>query len=256
MKHPDPRLHTPIYVKSDPDMVWPQDERVFYLLASEGLYLCRNHRFFSSCVPAPGFPCELATQRKFLRIRFPKIPRRLLEQIVGFFARIGAEHGAEAAVLLAWDDPAACVRAVVPQQTATVSSSWSGKPFPMDVHYQMPKLAEGLTFLGDIHSHVDMSAYASWTDKRDEIHSAGLHIVVGRIQQEPPEFHIEATVDGVRFRVDDPALVFAGYRRRCLDVPQPWFDKVQVVPWNKQVPAAPNDSSGTLQAEHQDASTR
>lgn len=231
MKHPDPSLFTPIFVKTDADMPWPEDEKVFYILADK-LYLCRNHRFFKSCVPAPQFPSELATQRMFLKMSYPKIPRKMLELIVGFFDRIGTAHGAEAGVLLVHDDNDNCLRAIVPNQTATVGGQLSGQPYPIDLHYEIPTLPDGLTLIGDVHSHVDDPAYASWKDQQDEIYGAGLHIVVGRINREPPEFHIEATVDGVRFRVDDPALVFAGYRKRCFDVPKEWLDKVQVVPWS------------------------
>ena len=65
-----------------------------------------------------------------------------------------------------------------------------------------------LTLFGDIHSHVDEPAYASGTDKWDERYRAGLHIVVGRLGQEPPELHIEA-VRGVQIAlglVDDQEL--------------------------------------------------
>ena len=83
--------------------------------------------------------------------------------------------------------------------------------------------------IGDIHSHVDMSAYASAMDKDDELHRPGLHIVVGRLNLEPPDLHIEVTVDGTRFQVADPKMVLAGYHHRRLhEVPQEWIDKVNV----------------------------
>ncbi len=71
------------------------------------------------------------------------------------------------------------------------------------------------------------SAYASGTDKDDELHSAGLHIVVGRIKQEPPDLHVEAVVDGKRFRLD-PRQVIEGYEQRRLPVAKAWIEKVRV----------------------------
>ena len=51
--------------------------------------------------------------------------------------------------------------------------------------------------------------------------------------EEPPEFHIEVTVDGTRFAVKDPSLVLAGYeRRRTHEVPQNWLDQVTVKSWS------------------------
>jgi len=46
---------TPIYLKLDDAADWPPD-RAFYLLSREGLFLCRNHEFFSSCVRADRWP--------------------------------------------------------------------------------------------------------------------------------------------------------------------------------------------------------
>ena len=103
MKHPDETLVTPLYVKSDAGMSWPADERAFYVLGSNGLLLCRNHPFFRSCVPARYWPSELARQDRFLELAHPKLPREQIESIIGFFARVGALHRAEAAVLLLWD---------------------------------------------------------------------------------------------------------------------------------------------------------
>ena len=74
---------------------------------------------------------------------------------------------------------------------------------------------------------MNLAAYSSGTDIDDETHSAGLHIVVGRLYQEPMETHVEAVVDGRRFalRFED---VVEGYEARSLDVPDAWIDKVAI----------------------------
>ena len=100
MKHPDPSLALPLYVKSSGDSTWP-DEPCFHLLTRDGLFLCRNNPFFSSCVPAPRPPSSLANQQMFLRVRYPLLPRRLYEIIAGFFTRIAELHQSEACVMLA-----------------------------------------------------------------------------------------------------------------------------------------------------------
>jgi hypothetical protein len=92
------------------------------------------------------------------------------------------------------------------------------------VYYDMPEhLPQNWVIVGDIHSHVDFSAYSSATDQDDEQYRTGLHIVVGRIYNEPPEFHVEATVDGVRFPVQQDKI-FEGYDCRRDDFPKKWFD--------------------------------
>ena len=225
---------TPIYLKTDETMAWPED-RTFYVLSRDGLFLCRNHPFFSSCVPADRWPSELAGQTPFLQFDYPRLPRRLIEQVVGFFDIIGERYASEAAVVLAWNRETQEMEALVPEQTGTVSSGYYGKQYPMDLHYELPSLPAHLLLIGDIHSHVDGPAYASWTDKADEAYRPGLHLVVGRILDEPPEFYCAVVADGTRFRVKDLGLVLEGYHRRRRDeVPPEWIAKVNVEEWSSK----------------------
>jgi proteasome lid subunit RPN8/RPN11 len=219
---------TPVLVKTSKNLPWPEGERIFYILGRNGLYLCRNHEFFRSCVPARHGPSELEEQTVLLVPRFPTIPRALFERAVGFFERVADLYRAEATVLLIWDRTEECVRLVVPVQKATISRGWNDNRYPIGVHYVPPSdLPPGWVPFGDIHSHVDYSAYASSTDVADETHAAGLHVVVGRISQEPPEIHVEAVVDGTRFALE-PSRVIENYRGRRMDVPEGWIDRVKV----------------------------
>ena len=219
---------TPVLVKTSENLPWPEDERIFYILGRNGLYLCRNHEFFQSCVPARRGPSELEEQATFLAPRFPMIPRVLFERAVGFFDQVAELHSAEAAVLLVWDRSAKRVRLAVPEQTAPVSPGWNGTRYPIGVHYVPPAdLPADWVPFGDIHSHVNYSAYASSTDVADEVHTAGLHIVVGGILREPPDIHVEAVVDGNRFALD-ASQVIEDYRRRRMNVPEEWIERVQI----------------------------
>ncbi|MBT8439384.1 MAG: Mov34/MPN/PAD-1 family protein [Gammaproteobacteria bacterium] len=172
----------------------------------------------------------MANQEAFLELQYPMIPQDLMELAVGFFDQINQKHSSEAALLLAWDNCTQQVRLLVPKQRCTVYQGFSG-PYPVGVHYEFPeRLPEDSFIFGDIHSHVDGAAYASVTDKHDEHHRPGLHIVVGRIGEEPPDFHIEATVDGIRFGVDQDQVI-AGYHRR-ITVSQKCLDQVKIAELN------------------------
>jgi PRTRC genetic system protein A len=222
------KLTTPLYVKTDADMPWPEDESVFYVLSADGLFFCRNHRFFRSSVPARSWPTGLAPHVERLELRHPKIPRRQIELLVGFFDEIAAEHGAEAAALLIWDRNAQRTRLHVPPQRSTVFEGWSGSRYPGQVYYDVPHdLPAHWSVIGDVHSHADEAAYASATDQADERHRPGVHLVIGRVYREPPEMHCEFVVDGTRFRTA-PALVLAGYERRNRRFPRTWLDRVTV----------------------------
>lgn len=232
-RHPSltPDLHTPVYLKTQEDQELPCDLPAYYVLASDGLYLCRNHPFYRSSVRAPDWPSELAPHRASLHLNYPRLSQELIERVIGFFDWAGRELNSEAAVLLAWDEAARVVREIVPEQCGIVGRSFQGTVYPISLDYEVPTLPQGWKLIGDIHSHVDMPAFASSTDREDELHRPGLHLVVGRLDREPPEFHCEVTVDGQRFLVGDLERVLEGYqRRRREEVPAGWMSKVRTLP--------------------------
>lgn len=224
------KITTPVYIKTDDDMVWPED-KFFYLVAREGVFRCRNHEFFQSCVIMKDGPKELASQHKFLRPNYPKIPQALLERAVGFFHRVWKKQNSEAVVVLGYNRSTRQIELIVPDQIGINGSPSKYDPhgYPMDVKYEIPKLPPTLVMIGDIHCHVDGSAYASGTDTFDEKHRAGIHIVVGHIDKEPPTFHTEIVQDGERFTISDIGRVAEGYtQRRTKEVPEEWMGKVKL----------------------------
>ncbi|MHC4415949.1 MAG: hypothetical protein ACYS0G_11755 [Planctomycetota bacterium] len=221
-------LNTPIYVKIDDRAPWPRDD-VFFMLTGNGLFLCRNHAFFVSSVPATSPPCGLGRHRPFLKSRYPKVPRRLFELAVGFFHAVYRRHGSEAGLLLVWNHRAKRMRLVCPDQVAVVSRTWS-RTHPIGLHYEIPDLGGDL-LIGDLHSHANEPAYASVTDKNDETDRAGIHVVVGRLGDIDagcgPDLHLELVIDGVRFSAA-PESILEGYSRPRSNVPPRWLEQVKV----------------------------
>ena len=224
----DPSDHgsTPVYVKRSEDMPWPTD-KMFFLVTASGLFRCRNHEFFTSCIPSPGFPVDLAPQQAFLRLALSPIPRRVFELVVGFFNRIHDLYRSEAIVLLAWNRAAEQYEIIIPEQVAVVARSRHGDLWPVSVRYEAPPSTPDRPIVVSIHCHGPHGAYASSTDVWDETYRTGLHIVVGRIELEPPDIHAQAVVDGMRFNVHEN-LILEGYNRRRPNVPREWIDQVLV----------------------------
>jgi hypothetical protein len=179
-----------------------------------------------------------------------------LEYAVGFFDRVYRQYGSEAIVLVLWDLKRQRYRLWVPRQYPSVWVSSGGYRTPMDVHYEVPtSLPPHHLLAADIHSHADMAAYSSHTDKHDETYRDGVHVVIGRIEEEPPEFHLELAIDGYRFglRFDD---FLEGYGGRRRIVPRRWLDQLKVTvegpkwsSWSSQVDTtygtAGHDQSGS-----------
>jgi PRTRC genetic system protein A len=229
MKHSDTKLLTPVHLKLSDKTPWPEEESTFYLVASNGTFICRNHPLFQSCVRTDQGPGELASQRSFLKMKYPKISRRLMEQVIGFFHIIAKRHNSEAGVLLLWNSVEDSLEVLVPKQTGIVGQGYLGGTYPLELEYEIPPLPQERLLIGDIHSHVNYAAYSSSTDKADERHRPGLHLVVGRIDEEPPEFHCEVIADGMRFRVSNLDLIMEGYHeRRPAEVPEAWLEQVTI----------------------------
>ena len=176
-------------------------------------------------------PGELQPQVPQLRLRCPKVPAELLARIVGFFRTIARRHGAEAVVLLACDESDGRVVPIVPPQIATVGWGWSGEPYPVGLHYEIPPSpGPGLKLFGDIHSHAFEPAYASSVDVADETHWPGVHVVAGRLHRDPPEWHAACVVDGCRFKVGPEAVLELGEADGGSSRFDPeWLDRVRVV---------------------------
>jgi hypothetical protein len=252
---------TPVVVKRSADQGLPQKEQVFYVVARNGLMMCRNGEFFRSCAPARSWPPGLAEQESFLVPRFPMLSRRLFERVVGFFTRIADLHASEAAVLLVWDRTKKQVGLLVPEQTATVLETWSGKDVAIGIEYFPPTdLGTDMVVFGDLHSHVYSSAYASVTDRDDEEFRAGLHVVVGKLDQELPDIHVEAVADGTRFKLEESDVI-GGYRHPRYDFPATWLDKVKIdrkpkVVWAPLPANSPAGSAGYSYPRWDDGSRR
>jgi len=220
-------LITPIVVKHDGARL-PDDQSMYYVLSRSGLHLCRRHRWFRSSVPAPRWPAELDTHECFLVPDYPRIPQPVIEHLVGFFVHIAELYESEAGAYLIWNEDEQRVEARVPEQVATVSRGWGQTVWPVGLHYETgDPLAPHETLLGDIHSHVYGSAFASATDVEDEVHRPGIHVVVGRLDRPEPEFHFAAVVDGHRFELSREQ-VLEGFEAADAAVPSEWVDRVSV----------------------------
>jgi hypothetical protein len=217
----------PLYLKTDADMPRPADPE-FYWMTRNGVFLCRNHPFFTSDVPSKRPIKALGAHEPHCVVRYPLVKASTLEHVVSFFARVHELHQSESVVLLMWDLDHQRYKILVPPQEATVWQSYSGRRSPEDVRYAIPvPLPDRHLLVGDIHCHGNMAAFASLTDADDERYRDGIHAVVGRIDREPPEFHIELAIDGFRFSLKMDQI-FEGYRQRRKYVPKKWLDQVKI----------------------------
>jgi hypothetical protein len=217
----------PVYLKTDATTPRPEDSEFFWV-TRDGIFFCRNHPFFRTDLPSKRPVKALASHEPSCFFQYPKVTQGQLEFIVGFFDRVYETYQSEAVVLLYWDLLKKRYKLWIPDQEATVREFWDGDRVPEDVRYTMPmQMPPHYLLVGDIHSHGNLSAYSSYTDKLDEKYRDGVHGVVGKIDRDPPEFHLEFCVDGARFGLEFDDL-FTGYGQRRKMIPRKWLDKVKV----------------------------
>jgi len=217
----------PIYLKRSPDMPRPSDPE-YYIMTGDGLFMGRNHEFFTSDVRASSMPRSLAGHQAKCLVNYPKLGVAALEYIVGFFDQVYQRYGSESIVLLFWNQKKKRYKLWVPQQEATVWESYSGYRSAMDVTYELPiPMPRDHLLIADIHCHCDFAAYTSFMDAKDEEYRDGVHAVVGHIDRETPDFHVEISIDGSRFKMTFDQL-FKGFHKRRVNVPSEWFDQLKV----------------------------
>ena len=214
-------LDTPVYLK-EKDFVWPSD-KLFYLMTADGLMICRNHMWFRSCALAKTGPNYLEKQKETCALKYPEIPRALVEKSVGFFLRIYKKEHWESALILVFNRETQQMELVCPDQTCSYGS------VNYDTEKEVAKLPHGKYLLiGDLHSHCNFSPEPSMTDTDDELKRPGLHIVVGHLGKKEPEFYCAAVVDGCRFecKIED---VIEGFDEPVPEdeIPQEWIEKVK-----------------------------
>lgn len=129
----------------------------------------------------------------------PPIPKSLTDKLDEFFRLVHAQHGTESIVLLTFDE------------SNMTSESWGvlvPKQENTSVHckYDPDSVVElkpyHLSIVGSVHSHPEMSAYASGTDHEDQADFDGLHITYGWQKSKDngsTQYHIEMQMAGTAY---------------------------------------------------------
>ena len=139
----------------------------------------------------------------------PKIPKKLVKMVDDFFRLVYAQHGTESIVLLTYDEEIGGPEGwgvLIPDQENT-SGDCDYKP--ESVTSDKP---DHVSIVGSIHSHPDMSAFASGTDHSDQADFDGLHITYGwkdSVNFGATEYYAELQIQGTNFTLQ-PNQIFEG----------------------------------------------
>ena len=185
-----------------------QDGQVFELRKNElGEFIAPKHNIKEFPQIRAGFCPAL-----------PRIPQKIVHQIIGFFRSLmEKDREYEALVQIYWDRNTKQFVPFVPRQRvarAGIRANMENNTLPEDryLHY------------ADIHSHNSMPAVFSCTDDKDE-RPTGLYIVIGHLDRFYPEIAARISCGGV-FCGIDPSMVLDPMEK---DFPAEWADQVDKV---------------------------
>lgn len=126
----------------------------------------------------------------------PKIPLKLLNQIISFFKDVCDDSGNEVFARIYFDKENQEYLAFVPKQTiskANVTYNITDERFQTEDRY---------LFVLDIHSHNTMSAFFSGTDNADERTSGKVYMVVGELDKENIKYKIRTYQEPTHVEID------------------------------------------------------
>ena len=209
-----------LFLKAE-NFLTPADP-VYLLAASNGLFLVRSNPLFTSVTPATGVP-GLQAQQHGVSLNFPRLPRRLLELVYGFFKEVHRLWNAEAIVFLYYSPSLKRFRVAVPAQT--VPLRWNGLRWCAEgsLQYEYLHRPEEYLKIGDIHSHRRLSAFFSQVDDDDDCDD-GLRLVMGRLDEPAPDLAASFVVSGTRFLLQ-PRDVCEDFHQP-LSPPPAWLRKI------------------------------
>jgi hypothetical protein len=119
----------------------------------------------------------------------------------------------------------------VPRQTIPVYRDHRGNWYTsLELRYEHGERPEGTIRCGSIHSHAELSAYASHTDCVDEKHLDGIHAVVGHLDRNPVSLAASLTASGQRYSKYTYELIEPFDMERALagGVPDEWLERVEL----------------------------
>lgn len=205
------------------------DAPIYFEITRDGIFEVRTTPIYRSVTRVHGGIPGLAPGRERLSLHAPKLPSRLVDDVIAFFAAINRICGGEGVVILFFDPVASRYRAEVPEQCLPVYRNYQGDWITdLSVTYDRVDRPEGYLRCGSIHSHADLPAYASHTDCADEKYEDGLHMVVGDFGHQHLTLSASYTVAGSRFAVAVPEVSEPFDRSGYVDRPcaAEWLEKV------------------------------
>jgi len=202
------------------------DAPLYYEVASNGVFQVRSTPVVEAVTLVSHEIPGLRPSRERLRMKFPPLPLELVGDVVAFFREVYECYEGEAIVVVFYHPERRSYRAAVPPQRIPAYRDYRGRlRASLRLEYGIsPRPPEHLPF-GTIHSHADLSAYASGIDCDDERFGDGFHAIYGHFGTGSLSRCASFVTQGRRFRLD-PSQVLPECEPGIRPAPRAWMEQV------------------------------
>lgn len=202
----------------------------YFMGTKDGWYVNTPTLFGVAHVPAKSGPATLGKVETNFDMNEKRVPQWLIMKAHDFFKKIWESKHTEAMVYIIHHPVKDIFNLWVPEQYCTGAS--------VNYRLQPGAIKSGWQAVGTIHSHCNFGAFHSGTDQHDMSGMPGLHITIGHVDRDWPEFAVALSANGQQFDVDkgierimdrDELKDPKGYD----DAPEWWLDLVKTgsAPW-------------------------
>lgn len=150
------------------------DKGIYYVIASNGVYLHKQNVLGSALVKVDNIPF-LEPVDMSISLRLPKIPARIIAQAACFFKLVVQRDHSESGLILFFSREKGEYLLWCPKQEV----SFGGVRYDRDDVGANEESLRGYQQVGTIHSHCTFQAFHSGTDTSDEESFDGVHITLG-----------------------------------------------------------------------------
>lgn len=176
--------------------------QLYYEVAENGVFQVRDTPLYRAVTRVHEAIPGLLPGAEELVIKFPRLPRAGVGDVLAFFDEAYRRWGGEAVVILFYCPTRREYRIAAPPQTIPGRWRYDGRWLAdYSVRYESLPRPEGFVSFGTIHSHADLAAYSSGLDCDDERYGDGLHIVFGDFHRRRVSVAATFVAGGVRFRI-------------------------------------------------------
>jgi PRTRC genetic system protein A len=184
---------------AQPDEELPNEDVIFYAATNKGWVINVPTLFGNAQLLSKEAPTHLPPPAERFILNGKQIPLHMLTQFHDFARKNFEKRRAECSAYLTYNPETDDWKLFIPEQYVSHTS----------VNHKLDpgQIKDGYQAVGTIHSHCDFNAFHSGTDKHDMGKMPGLHITIGHVNTDTPDYDFALSVHDAAFDVKYDKIV-------------------------------------------------